>query len=83
MKTLWICIHACLASIAWIFILLALCLALLDPKSGINQDPVFAAIAIFVVIGHLSYGSYPIRRIREMIREMKVHKPATNDAGNR
>lgn len=71
MKTLWIYAHACLASLAWIFILLAWSLALLDPKSGINQDPVFATIAILVALGHLSAGSYLVRRIRDEIGEAR------------
>lgn len=82
MKTLWIYIHACIASITWVFILLALCLSLLDPKSGINQDPVIAVIAIFLTLGHLSCGSYLVRRIRQEIRESKKQKLATNGSGN-
>lgn len=71
MKTLWIYVHACLALLAWIFILLAWSVALLDPRSGINQDPVFAAISYLVALGHLSAGSYLVRRIREDIRQAK------------
>ncbi|QRY35235.1 MULTISPECIES: hypothetical protein [unclassified Variovorax] len=82
MKKLWTCIHAGVASIAWVFILLALCLTLLDPKSGINQDPVFAVIAIFVTIGHLCCGSYLLHRISEEIREAKKQKRMTSGAGN-
>lgn len=67
MKRLWVYVHAAMASMAWIFILIALALALLDPKSGLNQDPVFAAIAICVAVGHLSSASYLVRRIREEI----------------
>jgi hypothetical protein len=70
-KTLWIYVHACLASLAWIFILLAWSVALLDPRSGINQDPVFATISILVALGHLSAGSYLVRRIRDDIREAR------------
>lgn len=81
MKMLWIHAHASVASIAWLFILLALFVALLDPRSGINQDPVFAAIAIFVALGHLSAGSYLFRCIREEIREAR--KAARIANGNR
>jgi len=70
-KTIWIYIHASIASIAWLFILLAWFMALLDPRSGINQDPVFAAIAIVVALGHLSAGSYLVRRIRQEISESR------------
>lgn len=79
MKRLWIYVHAAIASMAWIFVLLALALALLDPKSALNQDPLFAAIAIFVAVGHLSSASYLVRRIREEIFQTKragSHRPA-------
>jgi hypothetical protein len=70
-KTVWIYVHACLASLAWIFILMAWSMALMDPRSGINQDPVFATIAIVVALGHLSSGSYLVRRIRDEIHEAR------------
>ena len=81
MKALWICLHACIAAIAWVFILLALCLALLDPNSGINRDPVFAAIAILLAAGHLSGGSYLFRQIRRDIREARRQRQEARDAG--
>ena len=68
MKTLWIYFHASIASIAWLFILLALCLALLDANAGIQQDPVFTVIGVLLALGHLSGGIYLVHGIREEIR---------------
>ena len=41
-----------MASVAWVSLLLALCLALLGPTSGIHQDRVLAVIAIFMNAVH-------------------------------
>ncbi|MEJ8810812.1 hypothetical protein WKW77_07010 [Variovorax ureilyticus] len=68
MKTLWIYVHAIVASIAWLFILLALCLALLDANAGLQQDPAFISIGILLTLGHLSGGTYLMRRVREEVR---------------
>ncbi len=83
MKTLWVYLHACIATVAWAFILLALCLALLDPSSSVNRDPVFAVIAILMAAGHLSCGSLLFRQIRRDIREARRQKPAEGDAGTK
>ena len=72
MKTVWIYVHASIASTAWLFVLLTWCLSLLDLRSNLHQDPVFTVIAIFMTLGHLSIGSYLARRIREEILEAKL-----------
>ncbi|SCK27810.1 hypothetical protein VAR608DRAFT_2301 [Variovorax sp. HW608] len=68
MKTLWIYFHASVASITWLFILLALSLALLDANAGIQQDPVFTVIGVLLMLGHLSGGTYLMHCIREEVR---------------
>jgi len=75
MKTLWIYLHAGIAWAAWLCILMALTMALLDAYSGIRQDPVYAAIAVCLAIGHLSGGSYLWRRVRDEIRASRT-RPA-------
>ena len=68
MKTFWIYFHASIASIAWLFILMALCLALLDASAGIQQDSVFKLIGVLLALGHLSGGFYLVHGIRKGIR---------------
>ncbi|MBB3181970.1 hypothetical protein [Variovorax sp. Sphag1AA] len=71
MKTLWIYVHASIASLAWLFILVALSFALLDASAGIREDPVFSVISIVLALGHLSGGLYLVHCIREEIREAR------------
>ncbi|SEB24374.1 hypothetical protein [Variovorax sp. YR216] len=81
MKTVWIYVHAIVASIAWLFILLALSLALLDTNAGIQQDPVFAAVGVLLALGHLSAGTYLLHRIREEVRatrRVRAERPSAD-----
>jgi hypothetical protein len=75
MKTLWIYLHAGIASAAWLCILMALSMALMDAKSSLHQDPVYATIAVCLAIGHLSAGSYLWHRVRDELRATR-RKPA-------
>ena len=50
MKKLLLYLLAAVASLAWVFIILALSLALFDPGSSIHQDPVLVSIAVLVFI---------------------------------
>ena len=69
MKTLWIYVHASVASITWLFILLALSLAMLDANADINRDPVFTVIGVLLMLGHLSGGIYLAHSVRDEIRQ--------------
>lgn len=71
MKKLLLYLLAAVASLAWVFIILALSLALLDPRSSIRQDPVLVSIAVLVFIGHLGSGSYLVRSIRDDILQAR------------
>jgi len=75
MKTLWIYFHAAVASLAWLFILLALSMVLLDGNAGMQQDPAFVVIAILLTLGHLSGGTYLVHRIREEVRGARNSDP--------
>jgi hypothetical protein len=68
-KTLWIYVHAFVASITWLLILLALSLTLLDANATINHDPVFTVIAVLLTLGHLSGGIYLAHSVRDEIRQ--------------
>lgn len=86
MKTFWVYVRAAIASMAWIFILLALCLALFDPTSDIHRDPAVAVIAIVLALGHLACGPYLVRGIHDNVRQANRQRSATHgrsDEGDR
>ncbi|MEJ8856892.1 hypothetical protein WKW79_20115 [Variovorax robiniae] len=72
MKTLWTWVHAVVALIAWLFILVVLSLGLLTAQSSIHEDTTYVLIVLFVVIGHLSAASYLVRRIRDDLRAART-----------
>ena len=82
MRRSWHYVVVAVASMAWAFILLALCLALFDPMSAIHGDPVVAAIVIFLALGHLACGRYLLRGIHDDLRHVNSQRSAASRGGS-